>query len=143
MKKLLLKKYVTLNYLKKYKKDFINNDLVLCNLFLKVTNNSLYDPTLNSIFENLQEKKFKWYLKHPNIIVYKKNILIEDYLFLLNIKNLYCISLKLNNNFYFNLSSSSFLITNNLSFFINIHRLFMNFFINLVLISKLKNKASA
>jgi len=143
MKKILLKKYVTVNYLKNSCKDFIKKDLVLCNIYLKVTNNLLYDPTLNLMFEMLKEKGFKWYLKNPKIIIYKKVISIADFLFLLSLKNLYCLTFKLQNNYYFNLTPSQLGISNIPNFFGNFYSFFFTFFFKMNLIIKMYTKAIA
>lgn len=139
-KKLLLKKYIRTNYLKNYSQYFIKNDFIVLNLYLKTTSNFLYDSSLNLILENLKEKNFKWYFKNLNIILFKKNISILELCNLLELKNLYFILLKLNNNFYYNIYPSFFLFKDNINFFFNFYSLFLKNLINLLLILKLKLK---
>lgn len=118
-KKLLLKKYVKTVYLKNYSKTILKNDLILFNVYLKTTNNILYDSTLNLILADLKKKGFKWYYKNLNILVYKKNILISDLFELLTIKNLYLTLLSINKKIYYNVTPSLFLFKNELDFFYN------------------------
>lgn len=139
-KKLLLKKYIKTNYLKSYSQHFIKNDFVVLNLYLKTTNNFLYDSSLNLIFENLKENNFKWYFKNLNILLFKKNISILELCNLLELKNLYFILLKLNNNFYYNIHPSFFLFKDNINFFFNFNNLFLRNLINLFVLLKLKLK---
>lgn len=127
--------------MKNYLKKFIKNDFIICNIYLKLTLNFLYDPMLNLILESLNNKGFHWFFKSPKIIIYKNNISILDLLFLFEVKNLYILFFKLNKKFYYNITNSFFLFNDIITFSFTFYQIIFKFLNSFKIILKLKSQS--